>query len=112
MPGMSRDTGGALDRLTHLRQSIADILSTPIGSRVHRRDYGSNLPRLVDRPINQSLVADLIAATAEALNRWEPRIRVDRVVIESAVAGSVTLSVYATHLIDGKPVSFRNVVIQ
>ena len=75
MAGMSRTIGDALGGFDHLRQSIADILSTPLGTRVHRRDYGSRLPRLVDRPINQSLVADMVAACAEALDRWEPRLR-------------------------------------
>ena len=37
----------------HIDQSIGDILSTPIGTRVMRPDYGSRIPRLVDRPINQ-----------------------------------------------------------
>lgn len=38
--GMSRHTGAALDGADHLAQSVADILGTPIGSRVMRRDYG------------------------------------------------------------------------
>jgi phage baseplate assembly protein W len=34
MAGMARDTGAALDGLDHIRQSVADILSTPMGTRV------------------------------------------------------------------------------
>lgn len=41
---MNAHTGGAIDRLAHIRQSIADILTTRIGSRVMRREYGSQLP--------------------------------------------------------------------
>ena len=34
---MNRTTGTAISGLEHLRQSVGDILSTPIGSRVMRR---------------------------------------------------------------------------
>jgi uncharacterized protein len=113
MPGMSRETGKPLDYLDHLRQSIVDILSTPIGTRVHRRDYGSQLPRLVDRPINASLVSDLIAATADALTKWEPRIRVERVSIESVdPVGRIVLTLRAILLIDGTPIEFDGLVIR
>ena len=37
-----------LEANAHLNQSIADILTTPIGTRVMRPDYGSNIPRLID----------------------------------------------------------------
>ena len=52
MLGMNAHTGQSLSGLDHLRQSIADILSTPLNTRVMRRDYGSRLPELIDQPIN------------------------------------------------------------
>lgn len=79
MRGMSAATGRALGGLDHLRQSIADILTTPIGSRVMRRDYGSLLPELIDQPANPSTVVRLYGATATALMRWEPRLLLSRV---------------------------------
>ena len=75
----------------HLRQSIADILTTPIGSRVMRRSYGSRLYALIDAPMNPGLVADLVAATAEALARWEPRILLKRVGVRLVSTGGFTL---------------------
>ena len=36
--GMNASTGAALDGLDHLRQSIRNILSTPVGSCVMRQD--------------------------------------------------------------------------
>ncbi|NYZ70451.1 baseplate assembly protein W, partial [Endozoicomonas sp. SM1973] len=50
MQGTHRLTGKPLSNLDHLRQSITDILTTRIGTRLMRRDYGSRLPELVDRP--------------------------------------------------------------
>lgn len=112
MAGMSRHTGKALGGFEHLKQSITDILTTPVGSRVHRRDYGSNLPRLVDRPINNSLVADLVAATAEALDRWEPRLRLEQVKISSVTAeGKIELSLVGYYLLNGQRIEIEGLVI-
>lgn len=77
--GMHRDTGAAADGLEHVRQSIAVILTTPIGSRVMRRDFGSLLPELLDQPDNGTTRVRLYSATAGALMRWEPRVRLSRV---------------------------------
>lgn len=112
MAGMSSATGTTLSGFYHLKQSITDILTTPVGSRIHRRDYGSRLPELVDRPINNSLVADLVAATAEALDRWEPRVKLEQVKIESVSAeGRIELSLVGYYLLNGQPVEIEGLVI-
>lgn len=111
MAGMSRTTGHALGGFDHLKQSITDILSTPIGSRVHRRDYGSRIPGMVDRPVNASLVADMVAATAEALDRWEPRLRLQQVLIDSVSDGQVTLNLVGYYLLDGQRIELQGLVI-
>ncbi len=77
--GMSRDNGSQLSTDEHLRQSIRDILTTPLGTRLMRRDYGSLLPFLIDSPANDATKLRLMAATATALIRWEPRIKVSKV---------------------------------
>ncbi len=78
---MNRTTGQRLDALAHLRQSIGDILTTPIGSRVMRREYGSLVPALIDKPDNLATQTRFFAAAASALMRWEPRLKVDRMAI-------------------------------
>ena len=52
MIGMDRRTGKPLSGLDHLRQSIEDILATPVGSRRMRPEYGSQIRRFVDLPVN------------------------------------------------------------
>ncbi|NJR20497.1 MAG: phage baseplate protein [Hyphomonadaceae bacterium] len=90
--GISNITGGPIGIEAHLSQSIADILTTPVGSRVLRRNYGSRLVDLLDRPINGATIVELVAATAEALAAWEPRIRLTRVQVQEANgAGRCTL---------------------
>lgn len=72
---MHRSSGLAIEGNEHLIQSIGDILSTPLGSRVMRRDYGSILFDLIDQPINAATTMLLRAATAIAILNFEPRVR-------------------------------------
>jgi len=81
MNGVNNRTGKRLSGSDHLRQSVSDILSTPLGSRVLVRDYGSELFSLVDNPRDDLTRLRIIAATASALARWEPRLRVKRVMV-------------------------------
>lgn len=83
MRGMSATTGKAIDGAEHLAQSIACILTTPIGTRVMRRDFGSLLPALIDQPFNGATRTRLYGATATALMRWEPRIRLSSIAIDA-----------------------------
>lgn len=79
MNGMNARTGAPLGGAAHIEQSVQDILGTPLGTRIGRRLYGSELPELLDQPINPLLQLRLYAATALALLRHEPRIRLTRV---------------------------------
>lgn len=112
MDGIDANTGKRLGGLAHLRQSITDILTTPIGSRVMRREYGSRLPRLIDAPMNNSTLLDLYAATAEAIRRWEPRFKVESVQAVSADVGRVELQIYGEYLPDGQKINLDGIVVQ
>ena len=81
MNGVNNRTGNRLSGLAHLRQSVSDILTTPIGSRVLVRDYGSDLFSLVDNPRDDMTRLQIIAASATALARWETRLKVTRVLV-------------------------------
>ncbi|MGF7149428.1 hypothetical protein FHS96_003079 [Sphingomonas zeicaulis] len=92
MRGMNAATGAALDGIEHLVQSIRDILTTPIGTRVMRRDYGSLLFELIDAPFNAATRLRMYAATAIALKRWEPRLRLTRVAVDQVAPGQIKLT--------------------
>ena len=77
--GMSRTMGALLSPDDHLKQSIYDVLMTPIGSRLLRRDYGSLIPFLIDQPVNPATKLKMMAAIATALIKWEPRVKVRQV---------------------------------
>lgn len=76
---MENRTGRAISDLDHVAQSIADIISTPIGSRLMRRDYGSLVSELIDQPGNETTAVRIYAAIAGAVMKWEPRVRLSRV---------------------------------
>ena len=96
---MNAATGKAIDGDAHLAQSIADILMTPIGSRVMRRDYGSLLPELIDQPFNGATLVKLYGVAATALMRWEPRIRLTRIAITAgATPGTYVLDLEGQRL--------------
>jgi len=88
---MDARTGRALSRLAHIQQSLADILTTPIGSRVMRREYGSEVPELIDQPLHGATVLRIYAATAHAVLRWEHRIALTGVQLERGQDGQATL---------------------
>lgn len=91
MSGMSTATGRSADGADHIRQSIRDILTTRIGSRVMRRDYGSLLPELIDHPANSANLLRLQAASIMAILRWEPRVRITRTAFQIGMGGAATL---------------------
>lgn len=112
MQGMNVSTGKPLDGMEHLRQSVRDILTTPVGSRVMRRDYGSRLFDLIDRPLNPSTITKIYAATVEALGRWEPRLQVTRVQATSGKPGQIILSVDGVYRPDGANVRINGVEVR
>ena len=92
---ISRRDGSVISELEHVYQSIEMILTTPIGSRVMRRDFGSHLPRLLGKPLNPQTVTAFYAAANEAIATWEPRVEVvaTRMNLDKAKAGIVDMNV-------------------
>ncbi|MFJ5423177.1 GPW/gp25 family protein, partial [Wolbachia endosymbiont of Drosophila barbarae] len=109
MRGMSATSGKELEGLDHLKQSIIDILTTPVNSRIMRRSYGSRLLELVDKPINRDLTLEIYAATAEALEKWEKRFKLEKVKITEVKEGKVTLDLEGLYLPSGKNIHFDEI---
>ena len=100
MIGMDRHTGQPISGIEHLRQSIADILSTPLGSRRQRPEYGSKLRGFVDLPINAGWKSAVQAEAAHALGRSEPRLKLERVTALSLLDGKINMLVAGEYLGD------------
>ncbi|HDY3082850.1 TPA: GPW/gp25 family protein, partial [Salmonella enterica] len=102
--GMSRNDGQVIADTDHLRQSVRDILLTPQGSRLARREYGSLLSALIDQPQNPALRLQIMSAVYVALNRWEPRLTLDSITINGNFDGSMVVELTGQRN-NGAPVS-------
>ncbi|SBW09141.1 putative Baseplate assembly protein W [uncultured Alphaproteobacteria bacterium] len=112
MQGMDGVTGKRLGGVEHLRQSVVKILTTRIGTRGRRRVFGSNLPNRIDNPAGPGLAVDVIADTAAALAKWEPRYALKRVVVDQATPGRCVLDLDGVYLPEGRRVTLDGIVIE
>ena len=112
MTGMDRASGKPLADLLHLRQSITDILSTPIGSRIMRREYGSRLFKRIDAPITGELIAEIYADVVEALFNYEPRFEATNVTVVSMDNGHLILDITGKYLVTDEDVTLNGIEIK
>lgn len=82
--GLDRATGAVLTDWPHCVQSIQDILTTNLNTRVMRLDYGSGDHTLVDRPGNREVIATWYANAVAAILKWEPGYRVTQFTTDGA----------------------------
>lgn len=100
--GIDRRTGRVLKGWAHVVQSIEDILTTPVLTRVMRRTYGSDVPKLIDAPMNEASLLAVYVAIAEALDAWEPRYELKRVAFTRAGAdGRAEIALVGVYYPDG-----------
>lgn len=62
-----------------VRQSIRVILSTQPGEMLMEREFGAGIERFLAEPNTLGTRAQMAAVIRSALERWEPRILLDRV---------------------------------
>lgn len=79
---MDAGSGGNISGWPHVLQCMADFFATSFGERVMREWYGSAVPRILGEPLNTQTVVPFFAAVSSAIEQWEPRFRVLRVVPE------------------------------
>jgi phage baseplate assembly protein W len=97
MQGMDRNTGKPLAGMAHLRQSIQDILTTTIGERLICRDYGAKVFNYIDQPLNDSLTLEIMAAVANALHDFEPRIQLTKAGVHNMDGSHLTLQLEGSY---------------
>ena len=112
MIGINSVTGKHLSGTDHLRQSITDILRTPIGTRVMRRDYGSKVPDLIDAPMTEQNIIEIYAEIGKALARWEPRFRLTNVrIISINDLGQIELELTGNYIVNGRTITLQGIVL-
>ena len=108
---MNINTGSDISEINHLKQSISNILTTPIGSRTMRRDYGSNLFNKIDHPVNGELIAEIYLDIVESLFIWEPRFELDQVAVQNIENGKITIDLEGSFLSNGEKITLENIEI-
>ncbi|MGA3897578.1 GPW/gp25 family protein [Klebsiella aerogenes] len=103
--GMNRNTGLGISDTEHISQSMRDILLTPVGSRVMRREYGSLLSVLIDMPQTPALRLQIMVACYSAIQKWEPRIRLTAISFETGEAGEMYVDITGARTDTGASVS-------
>lgn len=84
MAGIDRHTGKVIDNLASACQGVEVILSTRIGSRVMRREFGGGIAELLGRLMTPALFAAWRQLVATAIDLWEPRFRVRKVMLDGS----------------------------
>lgn len=91
--GFNQKTGQILDGFDNVKQSLAIILTTPLKTRVMRREFGCELFDLIDRPMNDKVILAAYASIVYACSIWEPRYEITQCLLSNADAnGVITLS--------------------
>lgn len=104
--GVNSQTGLSISEVEHIRQSVRDILVTPVGSRVMRREYGSLLSALIDQPQTPALRLQIMAACYSAIQRWEPRVSLSTITVERGEDdGAMYVDMTGTRSASGQPFS-------
>lgn len=85
-----------------IQQSIQIVLGTAPGERVMRPEFGCRAHELVFEPYDTATEALLIYFIEEALARWEPRIRIEKIEVEAhrhegQVLAHIYYTIKATH---------------
>ncbi|GFE76239.1 GPW/gp25 family protein [Novosphingobium sp. TCA1] len=100
MAAMDETTGELIEGDDDIRQSAKVILRTRIGSCVGRREFGSLVPDLIDKPMTRANILRVYAATVIALTRWEDRIRLDQVGLKAGTSPGSAVVVLDTRRTD------------
>ncbi|MBP1852119.1 GPW/gp25 family protein [Rhizobium halophytocola] len=85
MTGIDRRTGRSIDNLTSAYQGVEVILTTRLSSRVMRREFGAGVVELLGRAVTPSLFTSWMQLVATAIDIWEPRLAVRRIVPSGTV---------------------------
>lgn len=65
-----------------IKESLQILLSTTIGERVMRADYGCNLRDYVFDPVNRGMEAYIKKLVEDSIIYYEPRITLDKVIVD------------------------------
>lgn len=90
--------------VNHVKQCLLQLLFTKIGERVIRRDFGTDISKLVFEPQDNFLVQSILNRVKTAVSKWEKRIIVNSLNIlqlspkEGKIVISLSFSIINTNI--------------
>ena len=66
-------------------EAIKRVLTTPLGNRIMRPEFGSELYKLVDRNFDNEFILDAISWTYEAIEKNLPEVKIKKVDVDKNV---------------------------
>lgn len=85
MADLDQRTGAVIDNYASALQSVEIIFSTRIGEMVLLREFGAGIIELLGRALTPKTVSAFTLLMAAAIDLWEPRFRVRRVLLTGSV---------------------------
>lgn len=112
--GMDQHTGRKLTGLEELKQRINRLFKTRKGSLLLRRNWGSNMPELVDAKVTDDFRLDIYAESAAALadpaNEIYDEFKLHRTVLSGDLEnGEVVVDLEGEYLVNGELVTLKGV---
>jgi len=110
--GMNAATGEVITGVPYLRQRLADVINTPLGSIVGRRDFGSMLFELIDRNVDSRFQMDAYVRLANAINNKANGLddfKLDQMSIVRLAKHHIQISVSGDHLVTDESVQLDGI---
>lgn len=85
MADLDQRTGAVIDNYASALQSVEIVFSTRIGEMVLLREFGAGIVEILGRTLTPKTVAAFTLLVAAAIDIWEPRFRVRRVLLTGSV---------------------------
>ncbi|NER78558.1 MAG: GPW/gp25 family protein [Leptolyngbya sp. SIO1D8] len=100
-PAFDRQTGQAemIAAEADILQSLQIILSTQPGERLMQPDFGCELSQFLFEEVRQGVITSIQGIVSDALLYHEPRIKVERIEIDTSQAGEGLLLIMIEYII-------------
>lgn len=112
--GMNKETGEAITGVAYLRQRLQDVINTPIGSLVGRRDFGSRLYEMLDHNIDESFrmnayirMAEAIADPANGLDDF----KLTEMLFAKGDAAHIEITLTGVYLVNNQSVTMDGIIL-
>ena len=103
MAGIDRHTFGVIATLDSAYQGLEVMFTTRLASRVMRREFGGGIVEMLGRRITPPLFSIFQQLVATAIDLWEPRFKVRRIVLAGS-AEEVRLGILGIQIeVDYRP---------